>query len=440
MNKSFRPASVCLDRRALLKGAAAGALVAASGGHRVWAQAATTPTIPEVTIRLGGFAVTNHGWTVLMSESGFLKDVGITMAGGAPKLLRETQVLPQVNQGELDIATMWFGMVTQALDKETAIRPILSYSYFQGNTILASPESGFKSVDEFVSEGMAWDEAAAAAVQQMRGKRFAITASPSTYPWNDFALSLGGMSMKDTQTFPVEDPRAVQMAIGGRVDFAAPGGAVQVYQLQYQAGWKPIISTRQMVKYMPSGKGSAVNELLNYDLMICTDSFLEQNRETVYRWCGATYRTLEYIFGDTQQQALTRYAPFISANTGSQMTPETIKFIFEQLDPFFRWKDQASIWQDEQNTLYFKNIYTYQIGKFVAAGTIPDQPYDLDRIFASATIWREMKEMQEKTEAILAKLDASASEDRQRLAVQAKLHYDGFNFYDALRFAEAATA
>ena len=426
-------------RRSLLK---TGLGIAAAGAlpTRVWAQASTTPKIPEKTIRMGGFAVTNHGWTMLMSQSGFLKDVGITMEGGAPKLLRETQVLPQLNNGELDITTMWFGMVSQALDKEIKARPILTYSYFQGNTILASPTSGFKTVDEFVAEGMPWDKAAAAAIEQMRGKRFAITASPSTYQWNDFALSLGGMSMKDTQTVPVEDPRAVQLAIGNQIDFAAPGGAVQVYQLQFQAGWKPIMSTRQMIKYMPTGTGSAVNDLLNYDLMMCTDDYLRDNKDTIYRWCGATFRTLDFMFGASQKQALSKYAPFISANTGAQMDPDAIKFIFEQIDPFFQWKDQASIWEDETFPLYYKNLYSYQIKKFIAAGTIADKAYDLDEVFQAKRIWKELSEMKTKTEALQAKLDATASEDRKTLAAEAKRHYDQFNYFDALRFAEAAVA
>lgn len=426
-----------IGRRQILKTGAA--LAATATFAPVWARAATTPSIPETTVRFGGFAVTNHCWTVLASQKGFLADNGITMAGGVPKALLETQVVPQLMNGELDITSYWFGLAIQQLHRVPDLHPILVYSYFQGSTIVGDPAK-YKSVDEFIAEGMAWPEAAAAAVGQMRGKKFAITASPSTHPWNEFALGLGGMSMADTETIPVEDPKAVQLAISNGVDFAAPGGAVQVYQLQFQAGWKPIISTRQMVKYMPSGAGSPLNSLLNYDLIQTTSGYLENNRDTVYRFVGGMYRTLDYMFGPNQTQALTEYAPFINAQTGAQMDAKSIKFIFEDLDPFFQWKDQSKVWEDESFALNYKNIYTYQIQRFVAAGTIPDEPYDLDRIFAAKGIWQEMAGMKSRAEAMIAKVHGTVGEDRKILLDQAKAHLANFNFLDAERFATAATS
>ena len=206
------------------------------------------PSIPEVTVSHGVAAYTNHCWTVLAAKKGFLKDVGITLNGGAPKVLRDQQLVPSLQNGEVDITTMYLGLITQALDKVTNVKPILVYSFWQGNTILTSPNLGFKTVDEFLAQGMPWEQAAAAATAQLKGQKFTVTANPSTYPWIDFALGLGGLSMKDTQAVPIEDPKAVQLAINDQVPFAAPGGAVQIYQLQYQANWKSVISTRQMVE------------------------------------------------------------------------------------------------------------------------------------------------------------------------------------------------
>ena len=426
-----------IGRRRLLNAGAALAVTAAL--PPVWAQARTVPQVPETTVRFGGFAVTNHCWTVLASQKGFLKDNGISMAGGVPKSLLETQVVPQLMNGELDITSYWFGLAIQQLDRVQNLHPILVYSYFQGSTIVGNPEK-YKSVDEFIAEGKSWDEAAKLAVEQMRGKKFAITASPSTHPWNEFALGLGGMTMADTETIPVEDPKAVQLAISDGVDFAAPGGAVQIYQLQFQAGWKPIMSTRQMVKYMASGTGSPLNSLLNYDLIQTTTGYLETNRDTVYRFVGAMYRTLDYIFGPQQAQALTEYAPFINAQTGAQMDAKSIRFIFEDLDPFFQWKDQGKVWEDESYALNYKNIYTYQIQRFIEAGTIPDQPYDLERIFAAKGIWQEMAAMKARAEASIAKLTGDVSPDRQALVDSAKMHLANFNFLDADRFAQAAIA
>jgi ABC-type nitrate/sulfonate/bicarbonate transport system substrate-binding protein len=429
-----------LNRREFLAGTAAVAGTAA-GGWTLPARAASFPIIPEVTVRHATVSYTNHSWTVLAAQKGFLKDVGITMANGAPKILRDQQMVPQLQNGEVDITTMYFGIVTQALDKITNIRPILVYSYWQGNTILTSPNLGFKTVDDFIAEGMPWDKAAAAAMGQLKGQKLTITANPSTYPWNEYAFSLAGLTMKDAETIPIEDPKAVQLAIGDQVPFAAPGGAVQIYQLQYQAGWKPVMSTRQMVKYVPGGPGSDLNNLLNYDVMQCTQEYLDQNRDTVLRWCAAMYRTMDYIFGPKQEEALTAYVPFINANTGATLDWQSIKFIFEELDPFYPWQAQPPIWEDPNYALYYKNIYDYQLKKYISDGTLPDQPYDVEGLFQAKTIWMEMRELKAKAEMLMTKAPTGdMSEDKQKLMTAAKFHYDGFNYLDAVRYLEAAIA
>jgi ABC-type nitrate/sulfonate/bicarbonate transport system substrate-binding protein len=431
-----------VTRRQVLVASTAAAAVTVSARRSAYAQAATTPAIPEVNVRHAVVSYTNHAWTVLGAKKGFLKEVGITMDGGAPKVLRDQQMVPQLQNGEVDITTMYFGLITQALDKVTNIKPILAYSYWQGNTILTSPKQGFKTVDDFLAQGMPWEKAAAAAMQQMKGQKFTITANPSTYPWNDFALGLGGMSMKDTQTVPIEDPKAVQLAISDQVPFAAPGGAVQIYQLQYQAGWKPVMSTRQMIKFVPGGPGSALNNLLNYDVLQCTQEYLDKNRNTVLRWCAAMYKTMDYMFGPQQEQAFTEYAPFINANTGAQMDPKSIKFIFEELDPFYQWKDQAQIWEDPNYALFYKNVYDFQIKKYIADGTLPEQTYDIDPLFQAKPIFLEMRELKAKSEALMKKLEGAGTvaPDRAELAKLGKAHYAGFNYLDATRFFEAATA
>ena len=142
-----------IGRRSVLKSGAA--VVAGSALHPTWACASITPAIPQATVRFGGFAVTNHAWTMLASKKGFLADVGITMAGGVPKSLLETQVIPQLQNGELDMTTYWFGLAIQALDKVPNVHPVLVYSFFQGSTLLGRPDKGYKTVDEFMAGGMA---------------------------------------------------------------------------------------------------------------------------------------------------------------------------------------------------------------------------------------------------------------------------------------------
>ena len=205
-------------------------------------------------------------------------------------------------------------------------------------------------------------------MMQLKDKQIAVPVNPSTYPWMNLAYSFAGLTMDDSEVIRIDDPKAVQLGLAGRIPLAAPGGAVQIYQLQFQAGWKVVMSTNQMVKHVPTGTGTSVNNVLNYDLFITTQRYIDENRETILRMSSAIYRTLDYIFGPKQEEALTAYAPYINAHAGSNLDAAAIKYIFEVVDPFYQWADQERIWTDRDYNLNYRNIYEYQLGEYRKKG------------------------------------------------------------------------
>lgn len=432
-----------IPRRKFLLGSAGLVAGAAASGlmRSVPAFAQTAPSIPAATVRMACNPYGNHAWIVLAARAGFLQDVGITFDPPDPKVLLEEQTVPQLINKEIDASTMYLGNITAALDKLPTIKPFFIYSYWIGNRILVAPDSGLKTVDEFMAEGLAWPEAASQTMMQLKGVDVVVPPNPSTYPWMNFAYGFAGLTMEDSNIIALDDPKAVQLALSGGAVAAAPGGGVQLYQLQQQAGWKELMSTGQMVKYIESGPGSDVNNLLNYDCMITTQEYIDGNRDTMLRLCSAYYRTVDYMFGPQQKEALSTYAPFINAAAGSDLDADAISFIFQQLDPFLGWKDQASIWEDPSYPLYYKNLYDYQIAAHIKAGTIADQEYDVDEFFQAKSLWQEMNGQKTKYEELVATAaTAELSDDRKKLLDDAKVQYDHYNFLDALRFAEAALA
>jgi len=423
-------------------GVAAGTALATSFPRLTMpAMAQSMPSVPQKSVTLASNPYTNHAWVVLAERLGYLADVGITLETGDPKVVLIQQSVPQLQNREIDMSTMYVGLVTSALDKLPDIKPFFVYSYWAGNTILTGPDTDFKTVDDFIDEGMPWEEAAAAAMAQLEGQEIAVPPNPSTYPWMNLAYSFAGLTMEDSETVAIEDPKAVQLAVSGRIPFAAPGGAVQIYQLQHQAGWRPVMSTGQMLKYETASAGSAVNNVLNYDLCITTQSYIDENRDTVLRMCSALYRTLDAMFGPNQQEVLSTYAPFINAHAGSELDADAIKFIFEVLDPFFLWKDQEKLWTDPAYNLHYQNIYEFQIQKYIENGTIADQDYDLENFFQAKNIWMEMDGQRKQADALIASAAGQTlSEDRQAIFDAGRAHYDGYNFLDAVRFLEAALA
>ena len=439
---NFSKSSSGFSRRKFLRnGSIAGATAMSGLSLSTAARAQSSPVIPSATVRLASNPYTNHAWVMLAGQQGFLSDVGISTEPSEPKIVLIQQSVPQLQNEEIDASTMYLGLVTSALDNLPDIKPFFVHSYWAGNTILTAPDSGFKTVDDFLAEGMAWEEAAGAAMAQLAGEEIVVPPNPSTYPWMNLAYGFADMSMEDSSIVALEDPRAVQLAASGRIKLAAPGGAVQIYQLQNEAGWRPLMSTIQMLDNMPANPGSIVNNVLNYDCMITTQSYIDENRDTMLRLCSAMYRTIDYMFGPDQQTALSQYAPFINANAGSELDADAIKFIFEVLDPFFNFDAQEKVWTDPEFPLFYRNIYEFQLAEYRRAGTIEDRDYDLDEFFQARTLWMEMRDQRDRADTLFASIEGqSLSDERQALVDSARQHYGWYNFLDSVRFLEAALA
>jgi ABC-type nitrate/sulfonate/bicarbonate transport system substrate-binding protein len=431
-----------MNRRDLLRYGAA-ALAMGMTGIPLGAIAAPDPKlgIPTVTLKWGSLPFTNHCWHVLAARKGFLGDVGITMEGGevpnTPRIVNERQVIPQLENGELNVSGHYFGGLVQALDRLPHARVFLAYGYAQGRGILCSPTSGYKTTKELLDAGLSWQDATKQAIGQMKGKKLGLLNEPSARPFSEFALSLGGLTFDDLEVVPLEDPKTVQLALGGQLDFAAPSGFVQLYQLQHQSGWKPVIDQPLMMSSMPDNR-DRLSEFLNYDLVMTTADFLNNNHDTILRATSALYRTIDYMFGPKQMEALSEYAPFINSVTGAAIDADAIKYIFEELDPFLSFEAQQEIWEDTKSPLYYHNIVDPQLKKLIAEGVLPDQQYDLDTVFAAKAIWTEMRGLKAKTEELKAKFDANTTGERKELYDAALQHYEWRNYLDSARLMQNA--
>jgi ABC-type nitrate/sulfonate/bicarbonate transport system substrate-binding protein len=431
-----------LNRRRMLQllgGTAAGAaLVNLSPGWLRRALAAA-PQIPAVTARFAMVSYTNHTWPIIGVRNGFFDEVGIKLDPPDGRIVFENQSVPLLQNGEIDLSTIFVGVLTPALDKIKNVRPFLVHSYWQGNTILTGPNSGFKTIDDFVAEGKTFLEAAKLTMQQLKGQKLTVPPTISTRPWLEFAYSFAGMKLEDSDLVMLEDPNAVQLAVSGGVPFSAPAGAVQIYQLQFQANWRPLMSTRQMVKYASGEGGAPVRKILNYDGFAATTDYIAQHKDTIHRFNAALYRTMAGVFGPNQMSELDKQVPFVNAANGSNLDSKAIKFIFEELDPFFPWDAQARLWSDTADPLYYKNVYEFQVQKFIQDGAIAAGKYDLDELFPAKAIWTEAVAMKKQAADLAAKADAAKlPDDKKALAEAGKAWAAKLNYLDAVRFLEAA--
>jgi hypothetical protein len=247
------------------------------------------------------------------------------------------------------------------------------------------------------------------------------------------------MKLEDSELVILEDPNAVQLAVSGGAPFASPAGAVQIYQLQFQAGWRPLMSTRQMVKYAGGEGGAPVRKILNYDGFAATTDYIGANMDTIHRFNSVMYRTMAGVFGAEQAVEIEKQVPFVNAANGSNLDVAAIKFIFEELDPFFPWQAQPRLWTDKDDPLYYRTVYEAQVQKFIDDGAIAAGTYELDELFPARAIWMAEVEMKKEAEALAAQADAAKlSDDKKALAEAGKAWAAKYNFLDAKRFLEAA--
>jgi ABC-type nitrate/sulfonate/bicarbonate transport system substrate-binding protein len=432
-----------LDRRGFMRltgGTALGAALISMNPGAINKAFAAAPEVPAVTARFAMVSYTNHTWPIIGARNGFFKDVGISLDPADGRIIFENQTVPLLQNKEADISTIFVGVLTPVLDKIKNVRPFLIHSYWQGNSILTGP-SGFKTLDDFMAMGKPFPEAAKLTVEQLKGQKLTVPPTISTRPWLEFIYAFAGMKLEDSDLVMLEDPNAVQLAVSGGVPFSAPAGAVQIYQLQYQANWRPLISTRQLVKYAGGPEGAPVQKILNFDGFAATTDYIEANKDTIHRFNSVLYRTMAAIFGPNQMAELEKQVPFVNAANGSSLDAAAIKFIFTQLDPFFPWEAQPRLWKDTTDALYYKNVYDYQVKKFIEDKTIAPGDYDLDALFPARAIWMEALAMQQKAAALGEKASAAKlPDDKKALAEAGKAWAGKYNFLDAVRFLEASLA
>ena len=107
--------------------------------------------IPEVEMSLGMRPFANDLIFVSGIKQGFYRDVGIriTPPPYGRKVLPD-QAIPLLINKELDVMALYPPDVVAALDTVKSIRFIALSDLFQGFAILANPQSGAKTVGQFM--------------------------------------------------------------------------------------------------------------------------------------------------------------------------------------------------------------------------------------------------------------------------------------------------
>lgn len=402
---------------------------------------AAAPSIPKVKMRFGMAGYAGQTWPIVAVRNGWFDEVGIELDPPDGRIYFENQLVPLFQNKEMDVAIAYMGSLTPIIDRVKDIKPFMITLWWRGNAIFTAPDSEFKTVDDFIEEGKPFNEAAMLTMAQLKGRKITVPPNVSSRAWLNYVYGLGGMKLEDSELVALEDPNAVQLAVSGGVDFCAPLGGVQIYQMQQQAKWRPLISTRQLVKYANLEGGPSVQGILNYDGVCATTDYIANNRDTIHRMNSVMYRTVAAVLGPDQMTEIEKMVPFTNSVTGASLDAQSIKFIFEELDPLFVYEAQETIWYDTSSPLYYRNIYEGQIAQFIKDGVIAEGDYDLDDFFVAKKFYDEAKGMKAKADELIKSTDAAnLTGEKKALAEAGKAWYAKYNFLDAVRFLESAAA
>lgn len=455
----------------------------------------TAPEIRAAEVAMGIYpCCADLAYWQIPIELGWWDELNITITPNQPTYHYFTgsqEIVPWLERGDGDVAQAWVPGVFGTLETfGQSIPPIHFADIYIGYSILVAPDSPYKTALEFVDEGMSFPEAAKAAVEQLVGQDIFIPPHSTTQAqyldaffaylpqwWEDVVkdipaldgegnplvlLGRDGTPKLDDAGNPqpvrittndwrhyatpvyLDDPTIVQLsAQAGRIEFAVPYGAPTLVQMMNN-GWEVLINFAQLFEYDLVSQQSAIAQAtVGGTGLLARREWVEENKDLAYRVISVANRTLAYLEDPaTQMNGWTIEANIINEKRSLDMTPEFISFIWENIDPSFNWEEQEALWDLSFPGYHPETVFVTQIEKLKAKGDLSqtfDTQAELEEFLLAQELYYDLKGMQERSDALFARAgDMDLSNSQQALIDEAQIFYDRYNFYDSLRYLEAA--
>jgi len=452
------------------------------------------PEIREAEVAMGFNAccADTAFWNIPL-ELGWWDDLNITIVPSTPTyhFISGAEAIAWLRSGEGNVALGWvpglFGTL-ETFAQETP--PILLADIYVGYAVLVAPDSPSKTVMELVNEGMDFPDAAQAAVQQLVGADIYI--SPGSLEqtqyldaffayldvwWEAYQQEIPALDEEgnplvllgrdgqplldeDGQVQPIRittndwrnyaNPQYVHdstimefSAVPGRIEYAVPYSAPVLVQMM-RNGWDPLINFGMMIENDPFSQQTAIaNSTVGGISLLANREWVDNNKDLVYRVLSAAFRTFEFLDDpQTRHQGWEIEANLINSHRQLSLEPEEIGTIWEQIDPSFSWEDQEALWDLDLPSYHPEIVFATQIERLKVKGVLAgdyDTQAGLEEFLLAQDLYYEMKEFKTRADALFESasgMDLSAGQ--ADLIARAQHHYDIYNFYDALRFLEAA--
>ena len=433
-----------IDRRGFLRGVAGMTVAVGSGGTLATLLSACGETsevkvpdglaaagtdLPAATVQMGLSPNGDELLPVIGVKRGYYRDVGIELApapyGARVDLL--TSMTPLLNR-QVEVGTGYPPTVLPQLDVVRNVKVFALQDVYYGYRILA-PRGKYETVAGLMEQGRSFAEAARAAMGQLRGSKLLRNEATSPTFFN-LCYGLAGLDDDDFELILLDNPSVVRAALGGRGDFAAPTGAVDIQELESR-GWEPVIEVRQLFEHMPR---EALPLRATNSGFLTTDAYINDNYETVLRLTSVMYRIIDDL-KRAPLETVEEFRDYVRSYTGNDLTGPQLEQVMSDLYSFRDFDEAAEFFARRDGAFYLPAAYAAQIGDLKEGGVLKgDHTYE--DLVVAGKVWEDLRRYRREAER---RFDAVASSDAA-LARRARAQFDARNYLDAYRFLASASS
>jgi len=405
--------------------------------------AISEPTIPNVTVRFGVSGTVDHTTVAIGLAQGWFKEVGIDIRD---RVVVGAGRLPALVGGGLDVLDYYSLAVVPTLEENPNVRWFFSQDMFYGFALVGKPE--YKTYQDFLKEGNSPEAAIRKAVSQMKGKTFLSANVPSTKGFEEILFERGGTSVKDMKLIELDQEKHIGTMFAGQADFEV--GNVPTRVTLESKGFKPIVSTRDVIEYLQSKREltpeSKELTMMGFSGWMSTKKYYEENHETILRLTGVGFRIMQMI-NDKPKEALKYHLPYTNRVAGTNLTEAEGLIVYNSLDPFRSFEYQKRWYYDEKDYENWKWSLLATIRLWENKGVLTKGRFPPESFSRSQVIYNELMYLREKAQSLIwdasdtvriARAKGKATGSVEETIKKARHHFDIFNYYDSYRFALAA--
>jgi hypothetical protein len=438
---------------AALTVAGCGSSSSSSGSNGTASTAATSGTttsstaagIPKKTVKLGFYpCCADSALPIVGIEQGFFKDVGITLdPPNGDQFTQAPQFLPAMKSKRDDASTAFSTTWLNTLNTYgQSLPPAMLYDIYLGRDILMAPGTQLKSTGQFMAEGMPFTQAAAKAVQQIKGQTvYTDPYSGAQPPYYNVLLSFGGLTSKDINfRFLTDDKILALSATPSRVPFAVPLNAPVLVKM-IRNGYKPLIDMPTTLKNAPTSPQAVelLKETGNQTLMI-QRSMWDTDPDLVLRLVSVMFRSIAFLQNPaTASTGNTEIARAINANQGLELDGQDIALVYKDVDPLFNWEQQKSTLWNPSSPYFAPKGLAEAVRALIGSRALPAGNYDLEKFLLAKQVFTKLAALQAQADQLFKKA-SSLTGSKQALVTQAHTYYNYYDFLDAVDLLKKAMA